>query len=379
MKKLKNPNGHGCVTKLSGNRRKKWYAKVTIGWDENGKAIIKILTDKDGNKYFKDRTIPDLILAQYNINKGNIVIQKEDLTFEQIYKEFVDANYPTKEEQEYEKEMHTRARGKLGISNMNACIAAYNASKKLYKSIYKSLRTSDFENVINSVEGKYSKIKNLKHLYCKLDDFALKRDYIIKGYAKHIKIDMQENITHRFPYTHLEIAKIWKLQGDLMADILLILFYSGLRIEELLSLKTENIDLENNYMVCGIKTKNSKNRIIPIHSKIKQIILRYYDKDKKYLITINNYKLSYNKYKYRFNKFMKELHMEHVTHEARHTFETELDRLKINRKIIDTLMGHKSNDIGNDVYNHKTLEELIEAIDQIEYNVNIKQTYKIVI
>ena len=125
MKKLKNPNGHGCVTKLSGNRRKKWYAKVTIGWDENGKAIIKILTDKDGNKYFKDRTIPDLILAQYNINKGNIVIQKEDLTFEQIYKEFVDANYPTKEEQEYEKEMHTRARGKLGISNMNACIAAY--------------------------------------------------------------------------------------------------------------------------------------------------------------------------------------------------------------------------------------------------------------
>ena len=49
-------------------------------------------------------------------------------------------------------------------------------------------------------------------------------------------------------------------------------------------------------------------------------------------------------------------------HEARHTFETMLDNAQGNRKCIDMLMGHKSRDIGNRVYNHKTLDQLRETI-----------------
>ena len=30
---MKNPNGFGSVTKLSGRRRKPWVAKVTVGFD----------------------------------------------------------------------------------------------------------------------------------------------------------------------------------------------------------------------------------------------------------------------------------------------------------------------------------------------------------
>ena len=33
-----------------------------------------------------------------------------------------------------------------------------------------------------------------------------------------------------------------------------------------------------------------------------------------------------------------------------------------NRKCIDMLMGHKSKDIGNRVYNHKTVKQLRETI-----------------
>ena len=49
-------------------------------------------------------------------------------------------------------------------------------------------------------------------------------------------------------------------------------------------------------------------------------------------------------------------------HEARHTFETNLDNAKGNRKCIDMLMGHKSKDVGNRVYNHKTIEQLRDTI-----------------
>ena len=50
-------------------------------------------------------------------------------------------------------------------------------------------------------------------------------------------------------------------------------------------------------------------------------------------------------------------------HEARHTFETFLDNAGGNRKCIDMLMGHKSKDVGNRVYNHKTLEQLRETVN----------------
>ena len=49
-------------------------------------------------------------------------------------------------------------------------------------------------------------------------------------------------------------------------------------------------------------------------------------------------------------------------HEARHTFETFLDNAGGNRKCIDMLMGHKSKDVGNRVYNHKTVEQLRDTI-----------------
>ena len=62
---------------------------------------------------------------------------------------------------------------------------------------------------------------------------------------------------------------------------------------------------------------------------------------------------------------MKALNLKHTPHECRHTFETRLDNAGANRKCIDIMMGHKSRDVGNRVYNHKTLDELRIAIELI--------------
>lgn len=60
---------------------------------------------------------------------------------------------------------------------------------------------------------------------------------------------------------------------------------------------------------------------------------------------------------------MKRLGMNHVPHECRHTFETRLDAAGGNRRCIDLLMGHTSKDVGNRIYNHKTLSELQSTIE----------------
>ena len=47
------------------------------------------------------------------------------------------------------------------------------------------------------------------------------------------------------------------------------------------------------------------------------------------------------------DEIMEKIGADKTPHEARHTFETNLDNAKGNRKCIDMLMGHKSKDVGN--------------------------------
>lgn len=54
--------------------------------------------------------------------------------------------------------------------------------------------------------------------------------------------------------------------------------------------------------------------------------------------------------------------MNHVPHECRHTFRSRLDSAGANKVCIDRIIGHKSNDVGERVYTHKTLQELKDTI-----------------
>ena len=61
------------------------------------------------------------------------------------------------------------------------------------------------------------------------------------------------------------------------------------------------------------------------------------------------------------------LGIEKTPHECRHTFESRLDSAGANRKCIDLMMGHKSKDVGNRVYNHKTIQDLKIAIELVTH------------
>ena len=52
----------------------------------------------------------------------------------------------------------------------------------------------------------------------------------------------------------------------------MVLLYTGMRIDELLSMRCENVHLKEHYMQGGEKTEAGKNRIIPILDPIYKII-----------------------------------------------------------------------------------------------------------
>lgn len=337
-----------------------------------------------GQKYFPDRTIPDLLLAKWNLEKGNIDLDKSEYTFEQVFKEYKNKYFPTKEELEIEKTTHKKTKGKLGKSTANNLQSAYKKCNKLYNRLYKSLRKSDFDDVILKTTGCGTVINSLANLFKKLDTYALSEDIILKGYADLIKIteDMYLPTQNEgIPYSYKEIIELWKHQGLLEADITLCTIYAGTRIEELLFTKIEDIHLEETYFIAGLKTGNGRRRIIPIHHEILPIFQYYYRKNKnnEFLFTIDNKKIDYNsQFLKLYNMLMNKLEMQHhKTHDGRKTLHSELDRLQANKVCVNKIFGHKSGNVGDDIYTKKSFEELKETIELVDYRSkeNMKITY----
>lgn len=373
-KKMRRANKTGCVYKLSGNRRNPWVARITTGYTDNGYPIYHFLEDDNGRKYFPDDKIPNLLLAQYNISKGNVNVLKSHYTFQQVFEEYSIKYFPTKREIQQEKENHQKVKGKLGISTTNNLKSAYKKCSSLYKRKYKTLKLEDFMQIIQNTTGCGTVINSLANLFRKLDNYALSEDIIVKGYANLIKITDDMFLATQnegTPYTYEEINTLWQKQGLLEADITLTTIYTGTRIEELLFAKISNVFLEEGYFIGGLKTTAGKGRIIPIHADIFPIIKHYYElnQNNTFLFTIDNKKIDYNKKFLRlYNKLMSDLDMSHhKTHDGRKTLHSELDRINANKVCINKIFGHKSGEIGDDAYTKKSIEELKDTINLVNY------------
>lgn len=380
---MRRANGTGCVVYWGKKRRRPYSARIIPGYNDLGKPIYKYLTDNNGEKYFEKRSYAEEILLNYNKTKGCININKSEYTFKDVYEEYSNKYFPTNEEIELEKNTHQKVKGKLRKSNSNNLKAAYKKCSTIYDRMYKSLKKEDFEKIILSTVGCATVIQSLANLFRKLDNYAMEQDIILKSYASLIKVteDMYLPIQNEgIPYSYKEIRQITKYKNSLVADITLATIYTGARIEELLFAKISDVFIEDSYFIAGLKTSAGKRRIIPIHSKLLPIFKKYYNENinNEFLFTINNNKISYEKqFLKMYNEFMDSLNMKHKTHDGRKTLHSELDRLNINKVIINKIFGHKSGNVGDDVYSKKSLEELKEAIEKVDYlsKTDIKLTY----
>ena len=83
---MRNPNGFGCVYKASGNRRKPYIARVTIGWDEEtGKQKFKILGSYASS--------PEAFIALSEYNSDPYDIEASKVTFRELFEKWRDQKY----------------------------------------------------------------------------------------------------------------------------------------------------------------------------------------------------------------------------------------------------------------------------------------------
>lgn len=337
------PNGYGSIIKNKGNRRKPYQVRITRGWDDNGKQLYSTLG------WFEKREEAIIALSEYNSSPYDIEANKE--TFTDVFEKWKLEHYPKVSDN--------------AIVNYNL---AYKYCKAIHKMRFKDIRLTHLQAIIDNSGKGYPTRKVIKALMNQLFSFAIKNDIVEKKYSEYVDVGTNEGKVNRKPFTKEEIKKLFDNVDKLeWTDTVLIMIFSGLRVGELLDLKTENIHLEERYMIGGLKTKAGINRIIPINKKIEPFIRKYYNPENEYLITnFKGNKMQYSNYRReKFDNVMEKLKMKHNPHECRHTFASLMDSAGANKLCLKRIIGHSSQDITEDVYTHKTIEELIETIDLI--------------
>ena len=209
----------------------------------------------------------------------------------------------------------------------------------------------------------YSTQNFIKVFWRHLDKFALEMDVSTRNYASLLTPDIAAVVSTKKPSTDEEIQTIWQSQSSPWVDSVLFMLYTGFRISEMLGLQIENINLEDGIMQGGIKTKAGKDRIVPIHSKIRHIVERRMKEGGKYLFSHNGKKCGDSTYRTFWCEIMDTAKIQHTPHECRHTFRSRLDSADANKRCIDLIMGHQSKEVGERVYTHKTFKELKAAIE----------------
>lgn len=331
---MKNPNGYGTVTKLSGNRRKPWIVKEGISGRQ--KPIGYTATKEEGM----------ILLAQYNNDPWDIEADK--ITLQELF------------------DLWEEKRAvKLGTSNRSSLKSAYKHCSKLGKVKYKQIKSYQMQDCIDSCGCGYSTQGAIKNLWGHLDRFALELDIISKRCSDLLTSDPIPETTKEI-FTDEEVSRLWENQNFPWVDSVLFFLYTGFRISEMIDLRTETVNLQEWTLTGGTKTAAGKNRLIPIHSKIQSIVQKRFEQSKSgYLFEYNGKKLNQTQYREFWAAIMEALKMDHTPHECRHTFRSRLDSAGANKVCIDRLMGHKSKGTGERVYTHKNIEELRFNIELI--------------
>ena len=217
-------------------------------------------------------------------------------------------------------------------------------------------------------------------------DFAMERELVERNYARAFKLSketLEEVATVKkghIPFTDQEIQILWNNLGKVYGvDLVLIQCYSGWRPQEIGLIRLVDTDLENWTFKGGIKTRAGKDRVVPIHTRIRSLVEQRYKEavslNSEYVFNYtdpedkkNSSILTYDNYKRCFAKVCSELKLnpEHRPHDGRKHFVTACKKNKVDEYAIKYMVGHTISDITEKVYTQREFSWLKEEIEKIK-------------
>lgn len=362
---MKRANGTGSVHFMSGNRRKPYRAVIVTGtyYDETvnkGKQIRKTIG------YYETEAEARHALMVYYDDPYDI---SKPRTFKDVYDEWSKRYFETLTNE----------------SSARSYISAFNHSAAIHNRNIQELTITMLKDCISNATCGASTQGRMKSLFNLVFDYAVESGYIKMNIArqfasKGIYEKIQKERKEKIPLSMEHILKCHEAFAYGEMRMILIGLYTGLRPDEICLLKKENIHMDENYLIGGMKTKAGTDRYVPIHPKIKKYIQYYYDTStSEYLIEAldgqNDKVMTYDKYRKRFQKCMKYIGADglYSPHCTRHTFITKAKECGLDEVALKLIVGHEISDITEKVYTHRDKQFLHEEMEKFRYIIPVSE------
>nr|WP_302600260.1 site-specific integrase [uncultured Cellulosilyticum sp.] len=392
-------NGEGTIWSEKRNGKTYYRGAYVTGYDENGKPKRKLFSS-----YKKQDVINAMAEFKSQMNNG-LIVSSDKITLEQWFHtwlfEFMINKLKDTSFERYEGIYRNYIKG----SNLG--------KKKLV-----DIRTAHIQAYYNALaeQGKTSNvIKTLnKTLKTCLND-AIKQGYIIKNYCSLVtipKIEVEmgedEDIDIVFFTPAEQETFIGSLEKNKNRMLFILALGSGLRLGELMALKWDNIDMDNNtvsvtHAISRIskvgkdgsrtwsllehapKTKSSI-RTIPLPTNIiKELkkhkteqdkdILKYgelYQKNNLVFCTELGGYLDTRNLTRSYARALVKAGIEHKKfHSMRHTYATRLFEANVPVKTVQKLMGHSDITTTMNIYTHVTPEQMTDEVQKLNKIFNL--------
>lgn len=376
-KRMKLPNGFGSITEMNDkNRRNKFRVRVCVGKTPTGKPILKSLKPVCSFKTYNEAYEA---LVEYNRNPYDLendisVAQLYDKWTSEYFANITDASKRTiTSAWAYCSSIYTMRAKDIRARHIKGCMEEgfriETRGKKKGEKIYASAETK-------------SRIKSLFNLML---DYAMEYEIVSMNYARTFDVSddiikEKENAKRsHIIFTEEELSKLWDNVGKVkFADWIIIQCYMGWRPQELATLRLDEINLDEWYMVAGMKTDAGKQRIVPIHEKIKELVKDNYNKGVElgtgYLFNdkgqthAGSYLMTYDKYSNRFKKVINQLGLnpEHRPHDPRMTFVTRCKKAGVDEYALKEMIGHTIEDITESTYTIRDVEWLRKDLEKMQ-------------
>lgn len=357
------PNGFGQITEIKGqNLRNPYRAMVTIGKDENGRPICKLLKPQ---AYFATYNEAYLALMEYNKNPYDLT---ENITMSELYDRWY-------------KKYSTTVKSKSAMQNHEA---AWAFCSYVYDMDVRDVRIKHLKYCIEHGEkivgGKVRKTTDytasrIKTLFNLLMDYAIEYDIIDRNYARDFNPSFDTSAANsHMPYSDDEVDVLWRsIDFEYIISIILIQCYSGWRPGELFNMRRCDVNLKEGYFVGGSKTEAGENRKVPIHPKIYHLVEQHYNSSAKYdaeriFIRPDGKNITYSHFKNVYDKMLKTLNLnpEHRPHDGRVYFITKAKKYNVDEYAIKRIVGHRISDITEKIYTLREFDWYVEEIQKIK-------------
>lgn len=343
---MRRANGTGSIVNLGPNRRNRYAVRVSY-LDRPGLWKQKYIS------YHRTAKEAQEALEQYL--SANIPAQSFAVTLGDVYAQWSAKKYI-----------------KVGAASIGSYRASWARLSSLKDKEMCKVTLDDLQCIIDKDEAaglSKSSISNDRTLMKALFKHAMERDIVHKDYSAFIEMPSVSAKFEKGAFDDLTMKKLEQLarSGFPWADTVLMLCYTGFRISEFLQLTKFSYHAEaGGYLQGGLKTNAGKNRVVPVHLKIKPYLENWLVRKGETIICDGDgAAISSDKFRPLFKSVVKELGVPQATpHWCRHTAASRMKMAGMDDLAIKRILGHSDGNV-TEHYTHMDVEFLAKELQKV--------------